>query len=364
MAMTELEVELLRRTWFPVARWQDVVHHPTAARLLDVDLVVYRHSAGVTVAQGMCPHRWAALADGPMVGDELECPYHGWRFDHTGQLVAVPSLPRSAALPRCALTTYPARVAYGLVWTCLDDPWLAPPVFDVVPADWTLVEHPNLPHFTAGEWHLAWGDVADVHCGMRALHENFADMSHFAWVHSRTMGAVGPVIPEYEVEPDGTSMRYRLRNLPADADEHDDADLAVVMRRRTNDYHVHFPAITTIRSASDSAGARFVGQLVSPTSTDGEHVRNFWFAGLDATMRERTGATIVESFAYDASVTVEDYPVLEASRPREQPLSSRDQISTRADVASIAYRRLFRRLLSTYAQAHDRPDPFVRQDEP
>lgn len=361
--MLGVETELLRRVWFPVARVQDVVAGPQRGLLLDTELVIWRAPDGtVTVAQGMCPHRNAALADGEVAGDgSIACPYHGWRFTAAGgELAAIPSQPDDAPLPRCSLVTYPSRVAYGLVWTALDpEPYLPPLTIDGLPEDWQLARDGQLTYWRAGEWEIAWGEAAWVRCGMRALHENFADMSHFGFVHRASMGRVGARLPEYQVVAgDGWSLDYELHNLPDEAPA-GAGSVAEIALARTNRYRMTLPSFTTIRSQGAGGGTRFVAQFVSPATTDGELVRNFWCAGIDAVMRERFGVDLVTSFAFDDRVTNEDYPILEASRPREQPLSARGQVHTRADASSIAYRRAYRSLLRRFAADTGRADPFA-----
>lgn len=51
-----------------------------------------------------CPHRMARLSSGRIVGDRLECPYHGWRFDGSGRCTLVPSLGPNVAIPTRAAT--------------------------------------------------------------------------------------------------------------------------------------------------------------------------------------------------------------------------------------------------------------------
>lgn len=51
------------------------------------DLVVWTTASGVTcVAEGRCPHQWSPLGlEGVVVGEELVCAAHGWRFDVAGR---------------------------------------------------------------------------------------------------------------------------------------------------------------------------------------------------------------------------------------------------------------------------------------
>src|SRR5262245_19835087 len=121
----EIEYQLLRRAWFPVARVDDLDNGVAAGNILGTALVIYRVADTVTVADGWCPHRGMALWLGRVADGGLECPYHGWLFAPTsGRCLRIPSLPDPTEEHRYQLRTYPARTAYGLVWTCLDEPFL------------------------------------------------------------------------------------------------------------------------------------------------------------------------------------------------------------------------------------------------
>jgi phenylpropionate dioxygenase-like ring-hydroxylating dioxygenase large terminal subunit len=64
------------------------------AMLLDTPLVVGRDLQGRPFAlQDACPHRGMPLSCGRFDGLQVECSYHGWRFDaRTGQCQLIPSL--------------------------------------------------------------------------------------------------------------------------------------------------------------------------------------------------------------------------------------------------------------------------------
>lgn len=60
--------------------------------LLDEWIALFRDQNGQVVAfQDRCPHRNFKLSQGHVHQGQLQCPYHGWVFDKTGQVVAIPS---------------------------------------------------------------------------------------------------------------------------------------------------------------------------------------------------------------------------------------------------------------------------------
>jgi phenylpropionate dioxygenase-like ring-hydroxylating dioxygenase large terminal subunit len=92
-----------------------------------------------------CPHRLVPLSAGTVDGGVLQCRYHGWQFDETGQCVAVPSNGSDGNIPPCAdLPPGPAaREDDGAVWVRRTD------VHEPVPLDLLSNVDPGL----ARAWH-------------------------------------------------------------------------------------------------------------------------------------------------------------------------------------------------------------------
>lgn len=65
------------------------------------------------VIDDLCTHGAASLSEGDIVGGEIECPYHGGRFDiRSGAVTALPCTR--------ALRVYPVRVEHDQVYAALD----------------------------------------------------------------------------------------------------------------------------------------------------------------------------------------------------------------------------------------------------
>jgi phthalate 4,5-dioxygenase oxygenase subunit len=117
---------VMRRHWLPVCLADEVAEPdgaPVKARLVGVDLVVFRDSKGrLGVLDERCPHRNASLVFGRNEDCGLRCLYHGWKFDVEGKLLDMASEPDGSAL-RNSLQhrSYPSRESGGFVWA-----WLGP----------------------------------------------------------------------------------------------------------------------------------------------------------------------------------------------------------------------------------------------
>ena len=73
--------------------------------------------------RNICPHRGAPLTYGRLDGNEVECCYHGWRFDTQGRCTRIPSLAEGQTLDLAQITVrrYACREVQGNVWVFMDD---------------------------------------------------------------------------------------------------------------------------------------------------------------------------------------------------------------------------------------------------
>jgi phenylpropionate dioxygenase-like ring-hydroxylating dioxygenase large terminal subunit len=119
----------LRNRWWPVFESRDLpAGRPVGIRRLGEDLALWRDAEGAAhLFVDRCPHRGAALSKGFVRGSELQCWYHGFRFDGTGQCAAVPAEGPDSPLPaRVSITSYPVREEVGLIWAYIGETDLFP----------------------------------------------------------------------------------------------------------------------------------------------------------------------------------------------------------------------------------------------
>jgi len=156
---------------------------PLAAQVLGVPLCVWRTDDGSPAAVlDRCPHRNVPLSMGRVRqtskrGGEIECRYHGWRFDAQGTLTAVPGLPvvdgaRLDGPGRCT-TGYRVVEADGFVWV-----WLSP----TPPESTTTPTPPRLPQLDLnGYTHIR--QSLRVEGTLHSTLENILDVPHTAFLH-------------------------------------------------------------------------------------------------------------------------------------------------------------------------------------
>ena len=179
-----------RSWWHPVIAADELGGAPLAARLLGEDLVLWRDASGAAHAfANRCPHRGTKLSLGRVVegGTRLECPYHGWQFEATGQCALIPALPDFTPPPSHRACHFEALEAHGLVWLRLQNSDTALPAFEA--------EHdPHLRKLLCGPYTVAASAPRIV--------ENFLDMAHFGFVHEGWLGdRAHTALADYRIEP-------------------------------------------------------------------------------------------------------------------------------------------------------------------
>ena len=187
-----------RACWHPVAFAKDVAERPVHADLLGEPLVVWRGAGGAPrVMSDLCVHRGTALSLGSVSGDELVCPYHGWRYGADGRCTAIPQKEDPAVVPaKARLRAFGAQERYGLIWVALEEP------------RWPL---PEVPELEAGGWAVVSAGPYRWRCDAARQVENFTDFGHFPWVHPGLLGdPERPVVPRHEVQADDHVLRYEI----------------------------------------------------------------------------------------------------------------------------------------------------------
>lgn len=153
--------------WYAVARSTEVRDRPLGVTLWRHAIVLFRDRQNqIHALEDSCPHRFVKLSHGQVIGDELECAYHGWRIDATGACAAVPYLADSQKLPTCRVQQYPVREQDGFIWVFLGNTAIATQVEPIPMPEW---DHLN---------YIATVSVIDCHIHYSYLIENLMDMYH------------------------------------------------------------------------------------------------------------------------------------------------------------------------------------------
>jgi phenylpropionate dioxygenase-like ring-hydroxylating dioxygenase large terminal subunit len=103
------------QSWYALALTDEVGERPLGVDFLGGRVAVYRRGSGEPVAlTARCPHMGADLSLGEVVGDELRCMFHHFRYGPDGRCAGVPTGERPPLAAR--VFSYPAVERWGLIW--------------------------------------------------------------------------------------------------------------------------------------------------------------------------------------------------------------------------------------------------------
>jgi phthalate 4,5-dioxygenase len=134
---------MFRCYWLPALLAEELPDNdcpPVRVKLLSERLIAFRDSDGrYGLMDEFCAHRGVSLWFGRNEDCGLRCPYHGWKYDVTGQCVDMPNEPEhSAFAKKVKLKSYPLVERGGVLWTYMGPAEQQPPLpeyeFATVPA--------------------------------------------------------------------------------------------------------------------------------------------------------------------------------------------------------------------------------------
>jgi phenylpropionate dioxygenase-like ring-hydroxylating dioxygenase large terminal subunit len=165
-----VSVARLTRFWYVACQSAELKDAPLARTIVGVPLVLFRSRGGKAAALlDRCPHRNVPLSLGRVVGEGvLECAYHGWQFEGSGQCSRIPGLLSLETRERSA----PAAAVLerdGFVW--------------VYPE---LDQEPELAPFelpSAGPGYARVVREVQADGSLHAVIENALDVPHTAFLH-------------------------------------------------------------------------------------------------------------------------------------------------------------------------------------
>ncbi|MEJ1199320.1 MULTISPECIES: aromatic ring-hydroxylating dioxygenase subunit alpha [unclassified Streptomyces] len=183
-----------RNAWYAAAWDHEVTgKQPLARTVAGVPLALWRGTDGrASALADACWHRLAPLSKGRILGDELQCPYHGLRYNATGRCTGMPA--QETINPSAVVPSYPVVERHRYVWVWVGDPDLADPT--TVP-DMHQMDDP------------AWaGDGETIHadCNYQLILDNLMDLTHEEFVHSSSIGQEELSEAEFDITHEGNTV--------------------------------------------------------------------------------------------------------------------------------------------------------------
>lgn len=194
-------MKALRNAWYVCALSSEIDAQALFYRkILGTSVLMYRKTEdGAPVAiHDRCPHRFAPLHLGKRVGNEVQCLYHGLRFDPSGKCTHSPH--GDGAIPqRACVRSFPVIERYGFLWiwmgdaACADDTQI--PNYDLLPG----------PH----EHAVGYGYM-HMQANYELIVDNVMDLSHVDHVHGPLLNTAGKLSPQKPpVTEDANSVLVR-----------------------------------------------------------------------------------------------------------------------------------------------------------
>jgi len=165
----------LRNQWYVAAASTELGRALLPRKILGEPIVLYRTEAGAPVAmEDRCPHRLAPLSLGKIVGDRVQCGYHGMEFAPDGKCVRIPA--QTSIPPRIKARIFPTVERHGWIWMWMGEAAAADPA---LVSDYHWNETPG--------WKPVFGYL-NFAAEYRLVIDNLMDLSHETFLHPTSIG--------------------------------------------------------------------------------------------------------------------------------------------------------------------------------
>lgn len=344
----------LQNCWYAAAFSDELGRTPLARRLLDMPVVFYRKEDGAPVALvDRCPHRFAPLSDGVVMGDDIQCGYHGLRFDCEGRCVANPHM-GGKPLPSAAIRSFPLFERYGFVWMWPGAPDLADPAL--------------IPHFPYldddANWRVLKGNL-EVAANYQLVTDNLLDLTHAPYLHP---GFKMPgVTPEMQLAATRTRVEkgersvhyYRNRDgLPPNQATIDLFGFPVEPSLSRTHMHWYPPALidfdngTKFEGQDDMEGFCFPqAHCITPAT---ETTCHYFYAAARNLRLDDPAIDAALARVLDTAFREQDEPMIEAVQRRMGPtgdLEALGPVMLKTDAAPVMARRMLKELIAAEQEA-------------
>jgi vanillate O-demethylase monooxygenase subunit len=332
-------VKWLLNAWYQAAWSSDLGKGAGLRRTIcDEPIYVFRGvSGGVSALRDRCPHRFAPLSAGQIVGDAVACGYHGLSFDGAGACVANPHGP---IVERMRVRSYPVVELHEAIWVWLGDGDKADPS-----------SIPDLSFIDDAEPAARISLYMPVRAHYQLLVDNIMDLSHADYLHPSSLGGMvtqakatsreekGAVIAEWIALDCPPPPAFRSRVPPG---SNADIWLQVIWRP---------PGVMVLGTAANAPGAPrqwqdegYTLHNVTPETSERSHYfvcSTRRYRQDDPAFVEMLRKTLLHAF------DTEDKPMIELQQAEIGPhdLLELDPILLRVDAAAVRARRYLRKLI-------------------
>lgn len=323
----------LRNAWYVAAWDREISGSPLGRILLNEPVVLYRRQDGTAVAlEDRCCHRQLPLSMGKVEGDDLRCGYHGLKFDASGKCVEIPG--QASIPPQARVRAYPLLEKFHWVWIWMGDPARADPA--LVP-NWWWAAHPD--------WAFTRPDRVHLKCNYQLVSDNVLDVTHLAYVHATSIGALS--ITEFPATVEREERLVRLTRWIRDRPPPPLYRKAGGFEGNVDRWQIaeHVPPCFTVNFGGVQDPRKRIDLLaLSAPTPETETTTHYFFGfvrnfGLDDPQ--------VEGICAGDMVRVfnEDFPVLEAQQRALAANPAAPKVDIAVDAAPLAARRMLQAMI-------------------
>jgi vanillate O-demethylase monooxygenase subunit len=161
-----------RNCWYVAAGRAEITRKPLARKLVDEQVVLFRKENGDVVAmQDRCPHRGYRFSDSKVIGDTIQCGYHGMLFNEQGRCIRIPGPGPVPGVMR--VKAFPVVERWHWVWIWLGDPSKADPA---------LIPHAE--HEDNESYEHTFHDPMPFFGNVQLAQDNLLDATHATYLHA------------------------------------------------------------------------------------------------------------------------------------------------------------------------------------
>jgi phenylpropionate dioxygenase-like ring-hydroxylating dioxygenase large terminal subunit len=325
----------LHNYWYAAALSAEIADKPFGRTICGEPIVFFRGADGAIAAlEDRCAHRHAPLSLGTVQNGQIECAYHGLRYDASGACTHVPG--QASVPPRARVRRYAAEDRWGWVWV-----WIG----DAAAADPAAI--PHFPWFASDQWN-GFHKYFHVEGAAQLFVDNLLDLSHVAFTHQNSIGsrAAADVVPvlDLKVEGDRATGRRRMIDVEPGPFIAKWGNFAGRIERCST-YRWQPPSVIEITAEFSDARNKITIMVINPITPETGRTSHFWLGWARDFMLG--DAALTEGAVRDnTQVILEDVRVIEAQQRRIEQFPGVAAVPINADQALVAVHKILDRLFA------------------
>jgi vanillate O-demethylase monooxygenase subunit len=330
-------MQFQRNAWYIAAEAKELGRTLLARTIVGTPVLMFRRENGDAAAiSNICPHRFAPLSRGTLIGDTVECKYHGLVFGADGRCVHNPYLARIT--PKMHIAHYPVVERHGFAW--------------VWPGEAAAADPSRIPDM--GEYEPG-PDRRTVHSYLYTdyrydiLVDNLLDLTHADYLHVGSFSAGRPEAVELDVREVGDEViveriERRLPKPPYASFDGDVVDMRMLIHWHPGQVITFAAQVTAPGTAFDGDAAVRFFHVATPADQDHTH----YFMGLRRIGPDDAEADAAAGRFQRGVIEHEDGPMLAAVH---RNMAGRELMAMRplqlpGDAGGLRVRRVIQRLLA------------------